>query len=122
MLCAGLGLLLNVSLLQLHITVISTVMSGTPSKKRKIESTLQNSCVCYCNTYCICSGTWESVVKDLPPEAVEGIDNLPVLLSRKGPLSGFSSMDEDVQKFFLCSVLGEESPLIPLLMEGAKVS
>ena len=62
------------------------------------------------------------MVKDLPPEAVEGIDDLPALLSRKIPLSAYSVMAVEVQRGVLGLILGEASPLISLLIENAKVN
>lgn len=61
-------------------------------------------------------------MKELPTDMVEGIDNLPRLLLKKGPLSSFCMMDDEVQEFVLSIVLGEASPLITLILERAKVS
>ena len=52
----------------------------------------------------------------------DGIDNLPGLLLKKGPLSSFCTLDEEMQEHMLSKVLGEASPLIPLIKELAQVS
>ena len=49
---------------------------------------------------------------ELPPEMLGEISNLPGLLSKRGPLSSFSTMDEDTRRYILSKVLGESSPLI----------
>ena len=76
--------------------------------------------MCLLLQYLFNTETWESLVKGLPPAMTEGI-NLSQLLSKEGSLSSFCGMSERAQNLILCSVLGEESPLIQLIMEGTKV-
>lgn len=67
--------------------------------------------------------TWTSLVQKLPTELLEGIDDLPgVLVKRCCDLSAFRQITEIAQIVLLNNTLGEESLLIPQILEHVKVS
>lgn len=58
----------------------------------------------------------------IPKEMLEGLNDVPRLLSKRGPLSSFLTLDEGFQKYWLSTVLGDESPLIPEILHLSTVS
>lgn len=99
----------------------------TPAKKRKIESMFTKFMfeiyIYYCIACCICPETWTTLVAELPPGMLDlGISDLPKILATKGSLSTFCDLDGDMQKYWLSKLLGDDSPLIDVIIELAKVS
>ena len=95
-------------------------MAATPSKRKVCW--LKSIYTWYCNTCCICSETWESVVRALPTDMVQSISNFPTLLYKMASFSSFCTVDSELQGTMLSAVLGDESPLISRIKEIAQVS
>lgn len=63
------------------------------------------------------------MLQKLPTELLEGINDLPgLLVKRCGDLSAFRQIAEIAQIVLLNNILGEESLLIPHILEHMKVS
>ena len=66
--------------------------------------------------------TWETLVKVLPEDMTQHLQDLPNLLDKLGSLSVFQLIPEHIQRMALIDALGDRSPLVAAIMERIKVS
>ncbi|CAI8056126.1 hypothetical protein GBAR_LOCUS30578, partial [Geodia barretti] len=64
----------------------------------------------------------ETLVKELPKELTQDLQELPNLLEELGNLSAFQLYPKRVQKSALIDVLGDKSPLVEVIMERLKAN
>ena len=90
----------------------SVSASAMPSSRSKrTDSMFKNACF---RTLSL-SGTWRSLIQDLPPKSVSS--NLQSVLQKLGSLEDFSHHQPFVQNAALKAALGEGSELLEQIME-----